>query len=608
MPTTPITPSLVASWLRLFVEDGGVVECRALGYVDSSYRAPSTLSGFFDDGNLGTMAELALGCSPRAKGVYFTLNGVKSELLARCANRMQKAEERACAADKDVLVRHWFYIDFDPVRDSLISATDGEKRAAWDALCAAKDFLVTKGWPLPIVEDSGNGFACFYRIDLPADDGGIVKRCLAALAARFNSDFVHVDEKVFNPARITKVPGTWARKGDSVRDRIHRQSRLIEVPGCKSPMDVSGAVFITVESGLLDALAAEVPAEVPKPASKPTTVSKTVSPPPCQNDRERLDVEKWLSAHGLAFTRKDQSAADGRTVWTLEACPFDSSHKKKDAAIMQAPSGALSFNCFHDSCSLKGWKDVRAAIGDPADEHWIPPRKPRAAARPPEINGGVMKAAALHLTNEQAFELFRTFFGLDIDRVIKIGKKRGTFDIILKDGRTIQAGNTEAVLTYRKFRTAVAEATGLIIPFTVKNEEWAPYAHVIINTEDVQDVGSDPQDELKAWIEAFAETSCQFNVTDDGVPERLKDSGIARQIDGTVYISLDKLMSRLTTLCSARIERAELIYRLVRAGFERKRPETTFGETIVRARAWKSKPGYLEEGLKSARPPTPPIL
>ena len=39
---------------------------------------------------------------------------------------------------------------------------------------------------------SGNGVHLFYRIDLPADDGGLVERALQTLAARFNGDGVKI--------------------------------------------------------------------------------------------------------------------------------------------------------------------------------------------------------------------------------------------------------------------------------------------------------------------------------------------------------------------------------------------------------------------------------
>src|SRR5262249_15567458 len=155
-------------------------------------------------------------------------------------------EENELTTDKDFLCRRWLLVDADPVRDAHVSATDAEKASAFETVQAIRAHLQGLGWPTPVLGDSGNGYHLLYRIDLPADDGGLVRRILAALAKRFNSDVVRVDEKVFNPARILKTPGTFARKGDNVEDRPHRRAILLDVP-----------ILDAVPRELLDALAAE---------------------------------------------------------------------------------------------------------------------------------------------------------------------------------------------------------------------------------------------------------------------------------------------------------------------------------------------------------------
>ena len=60
---------------------------------------------------------------------------------------------------------------------------------------------------------------------------GKVECILRALAARFDNEHVKIDQTVFNPARICRLPGTLARKGDSTLLRPHRRARLLEGPG-----------------------------------------------------------------------------------------------------------------------------------------------------------------------------------------------------------------------------------------------------------------------------------------------------------------------------------------------------------------------------------------
>src|SRR4051794_7694027 len=77
---------------------------------------------------------------------------------------------------------------------SGISASNVEHCAAI-ALCKRiREHLHALGWPDPISADSGNGAHLIYRVDLPVDDAGLVQKCLAALAARFNDDAVKVDQ------------------------------------------------------------------------------------------------------------------------------------------------------------------------------------------------------------------------------------------------------------------------------------------------------------------------------------------------------------------------------------------------------------------------------
>ena len=68
-----------------------------------------------------------------------------------------------------------------------------------------------------------------YWNEVPAEDGGLVKRCLQARAFRFNHEAIKIDEAVFNPARIWKLYGTVARKGDPAADRPHRLARGLAV-------------------------------------------------------------------------------------------------------------------------------------------------------------------------------------------------------------------------------------------------------------------------------------------------------------------------------------------------------------------------------------------
>jgi hypothetical protein len=224
--------ALLAEQYRLLVAPGQVVELRALNVQRNGGR-PHVEAGFFDHEHLADMAKIALHISRHAKGVYFTLNPLNPDLLARRCNRIDWAKEGELAKDKDVLCRRWLLIDADPVRDPLVSASDDEKAVVYQTILDVREFLRSRSWPDPLLADSGNGYHLLYPIDMPSNDGGAVERILRALAQRFDSEQVKIDQTVFNPSRICKLLGTLARKGDSTPSRPHRRAKLLEAPCCE---------------------------------------------------------------------------------------------------------------------------------------------------------------------------------------------------------------------------------------------------------------------------------------------------------------------------------------------------------------------------------------
>jgi hypothetical protein len=388
---TPAPAETIARWLRLLVDPGQVVELRA-PKVRLKYGRPCTFSGYFDHEHLDDLAREAVRLTADAPGVYVTLNPVHPDLLARRCNRVDRAEEGETTADKHIVCRRWLLVDCDPVRDSYISATGEEKAAAYDVALKVRDHLRSRGWPDPLLIDSGNGYHLLYRIDLPTDDKGLVAGVLRALAALFDAEAVHIDQKVCNPARITKLPGSLAKKGDHTEGRPHRRSELLEVPGCADPEQPDEARVETVPLELLKALAGEAPAEGPHPPSPggPARQAPHASDGHTSNgvgqtgngfawddglDR-RLNVPRWLAARGVRFRQKEGKGTRGETVYVLDVCPFNPDHGT-DACITQEADGRPGAQCFRNGCVGRNWHTFREAIGKPDNDHWDPPIPPR---------------------------------------------------------------------------------------------------------------------------------------------------------------------------------------------------------------------------------------
>lgn len=222
-------PNEILRFLALLAAAGQIVELRLLNVQKDGRGFPRTLSGYFSDH--AKLAAEAAKYSMAAQGTYITINPVTADLLARSANRVRVAgKDFPLTTDADITARGWLPIDLDPARPRGISATEEEHELAIARARQIRDALRTEGWPNPILADSGNGGHLLYKIDLPTDDGGVIKRCLEALALRFDDARVKVDQSVFNPARIWKLYGTVSRKGDSVPDRPHRLARILEMP------------------------------------------------------------------------------------------------------------------------------------------------------------------------------------------------------------------------------------------------------------------------------------------------------------------------------------------------------------------------------------------
>jgi predicted transcriptional regulator len=221
----------VSEFLQILWNVGDVYEMRA---PETPYRsgkgAHATASGFFD--NLADACRLVgLLHVQRPPGIYVTLNPVHPSLLARSCNQILHPA-RHTTSDADILQRDWLLIDIDPVRRAGISATESEMQVAIDLANRMRDDLSSNGWPSPLLCCSGNGSYLLYRVSLPNDDQStdLVRRTLIGLGARYDTDAVKVDRSTFNPSRIAKLIGTYARKGenfkgrDSVPARPHRQS------------------------------------------------------------------------------------------------------------------------------------------------------------------------------------------------------------------------------------------------------------------------------------------------------------------------------------------------------------------------------------------------
>jgi len=231
---------------EMFVKPGEVVEVRILGARGKSPAwgnewARGTISGYFDDHEAFVKA-VQLADKAQNAGIYITLQVIDRRLIGRAYNRLKVTD--LTTSDKDVRAYRWLPVDLDPVRPAGIASSDTELKAALELADEVAMWIrLNMHFPKPIKAMSGNGAHLLFQLpDLPINEQStaFIKDTLAGLAARFNNDQVTVDTSVYNPARIWKLYGTTARKGDQVpassrrrEARPHRMAYIIDIGDCE---------------------------------------------------------------------------------------------------------------------------------------------------------------------------------------------------------------------------------------------------------------------------------------------------------------------------------------------------------------------------------------
>lgn len=315
--------------LELLHAPGDVVELRIPKA--GRYR---TISGYFDD--FEALAKVAVKLNGKYTAVYTTLNPCDPSLMGRAYNRV-KTYAVATTTDAQITRRTALLLDADPIRPTGISSTDAEHELALERTRTIRADLSAEGWPEPILADSGNGGHLVYRIDLPIDDDR-VQKILQVIAQRYGDETIDIDTSVYNPARISKLYGTMACKGDSTPGRPHRLARLLDVP----------KRFEVVPIACLDTLIAELP---PVPPRKKT-----------RQVESDFDLATWISRYAPEARGPETWNGKGK-IWRFPECPWREGDGET-AYIAQLPGGAISAGCQHATCpgsksTGNHWRELR---------------------------------------------------------------------------------------------------------------------------------------------------------------------------------------------------------------------------------------------------------
>lgn len=324
---TRLNEQQVYQWFDIFKHNKELVEIRLIG-------SNRTASGYFTDAQ--TLIN-AIRPYTDDYNVYFTINQVNDACYGREQKDRVVQRPKNTTQDSEITARDFVLLDLDAKRLTGTNATREEAIKAHEKAEEIKKFLQEQGFHAPIEVFSSSGIHLYLRCALlpTEENNAVVKKFTQAMGMLFSDENVDVDEKVFNLARISRLPGSYSCKGSKdSKERPQRMCRFLNVPD---------EILVNEKEYFLK-IANLYPDEDIKP-SRENNYSN-----------EKFDLVAFLDKHGIKY--RAQSITGG-TKYILDHCVFNENHRGKDAVIFQRDNGALSYFCFHASCAHNGWKEFR---------------------------------------------------------------------------------------------------------------------------------------------------------------------------------------------------------------------------------------------------------
>lgn len=293
-----------------------------------------TASGIFD-----SIDEIVKAITPYTNdwNIYYTINRLPDDVRGLPQYNKIIVRPKQTCNDNMMVARDYVCIDLDSRRLSGTNATDEQVEFTKKKANEVYQYLVNVGFNPPTVVFSSNGVHLYLRCAMLNNEKNtkLVKRFLQALSMMFTDEHTDVDEKVFNCARIMRLPSTYSCKGNTMdTSRPQRLCKFVKINENK----VNDVAYF-------EKVAALYPEEEARPSS--------------QNNysMESFDLDAFIEKHNIPVTKK-VDVADG-TRYYLEHCLFNDQHKGRDAILFKHKNGAVAYFCYHNSCSGNDWRKVR---------------------------------------------------------------------------------------------------------------------------------------------------------------------------------------------------------------------------------------------------------
>ena len=317
-------------WWDLFKKHNPLVEIRLIG-------SNKTGSGYFSDPDT-----LLREIKPYSQdfNIYYTLNAPKPECYGREQKDRIVLKPKNTTKDNEILCRDWVLIDVDCNRIAGVNATNQEAQYAYAKAEQVESFLVSQGFNRPIKVFSGSGIHLYLRCALACNESNdnLIRDFLLALGMLFDDANCKIDSVVFNNSRISRLPGTWNRKGSKdSKERPQRICRFLNIP---DEVRVNEKEFFEKVAKLLP---------------KEEVASKENNYRPI--NYKEFNLQEFFDKYHIEVLK--ETRIDRGTRYILKECPFDPTHGS-DSMVFQYDSGPLAFFCFHNGCTSNGWREFRA--------------------------------------------------------------------------------------------------------------------------------------------------------------------------------------------------------------------------------------------------------
>ena len=325
-----INESAIRQWFDIFKKNNPLVEIRLIG-------ANKTASGYFS--NPDTLIR-EIAPYTQDYNTYFVMNPIKPECYGREQKDKIVLKPKNTTKDNEILCRDWVLIDVDCNRVAGVNASSKEAQYAYAKAIQVESFLLSQGFNQPIKVFSGSGIHIYLKCALACNDSNdsLIRDFLLALGMLFDDANCKIDSVVYNNSRISRLPGTWNRKGSKEsKDRPQRMCRFLSIP---DEIRVNEKEFFQKVASLL-------------PKEEAPSRENNFRP---MNYKE-FNLRDFFTQYHIEVLK--ETRIDRGTRFILKECPFDSSHGS-DSMVFQYDSGPLSFFCFHNGCANNHWREFRA--------------------------------------------------------------------------------------------------------------------------------------------------------------------------------------------------------------------------------------------------------